>query len=225
MSAPDEALCPHRIPAGDWCSACDMYDEPAMPTSAPDEATGSRGEVEALAEERFWAKVDKSGDCWLWTGGTYRDGYGQFWVDGKKARAHRWAFEQVDGPIPEGLIPDHRCHTEAIQRGECAGGAECAHRRCVKPAHMELVTNAENVLRGLSPAALAARATHCINGHEFTEANTYVTRKGFRDCRACHNERSTERNRATFECPHCGETRNKSQWRRHLRAMHPEVAA
>lgn len=43
-------------------------------------------------EERFWAKVDKSDGCWVWTAGISSGGYGSFWLDGKNRRAHRVAY-------------------------------------------------------------------------------------------------------------------------------------
>lgn len=62
---------------------------------------------------RFWGKVDKSGDCWLWTGGLIR-GYGQFNIgrfDGKQKTvyAHRYAWTIMNGPIPDDLQVCHRC--------------------------------------------------------------------------------------------------------------------
>lgn len=78
--------------------------------------------------ERFWSKVDKTDECWLWTATITRDGYGQFWVSGKMVRAHRFSWELVNGPIPEGTQVDHRCHV----------------RRCVNPAHLRLVTHKQN---------------------------------------------------------------------------------
>jgi hypothetical protein len=101
--------------------------------------------VAADETQRFLAKVNTAGDCWLWTGGTDRDGYGRFqarrpgrWV---YVRAHRWAYETRYGPIPGGLTLDHTCHT--TDPG-CAGGPACPHRRCVRPDHLEAVTFAEN---------------------------------------------------------------------------------
>jgi len=83
---------------------------------------------------RFWVKVDKSGDCWLWTAATVRK-YGMFavLVDGKKRmrKAHRISFELANGPIPTGGVIDHVCHHEA----------------CVNPDHLRVTTvkqNAEN---------------------------------------------------------------------------------
>ena len=96
----------------------------------------------STAEERFWAKVDKTDSCWLWTAATTH-GYGCF--DAKPfgtALAHRIAYLLLVGPIPEGLHLDHLCRVT----------------KCVNPAHLEPVTGAENSRR-----AHAAR-THCKSG-------------------------------------------------------------
>jgi hypothetical protein len=119
------------------------------PTSRDVPANRSRlGRFVAADEtQRFLAKVDTTGGCWLWTGGLDRDGYGRF-----QARrpgggwgyvpAHRWAWEAEHGrPVPLGLTLDHRCHTTDP---DCPGGRACPHRRCVRPDHLEPVTTAEN---------------------------------------------------------------------------------
>ena len=55
------------------------------------------------AEERFWAKVDRRGpdECWIWTAYRDPDGYGQFGLNGRNVKAHRYAYEQLVGPIPD----------------------------------------------------------------------------------------------------------------------------
>jgi hypothetical protein len=63
--------------------------------------------------DRFWAKVDKSGQCWIWIGargGTM--GYGKMTKGGKTdghIRAHRFAWELAHGDIPAGLWVLHHC--------------------------------------------------------------------------------------------------------------------
>ncbi len=109
----------------------------------------SRVEDPARAGEaaRFWAKVDRTAGCWLWTGDKV-NGYGRLKVkrDGRwtHVRAHRWAYEDAHGPIPPGIYPDHRCHTEDLS---CPGGVTCPHRACVNPDHLEPVTFEENLAR------------------------------------------------------------------------------
>jgi HNH endonuclease len=147
------------------------------------------------AEERFWAKVDKNGPipeyrpelgpCWPWTGAKTDRGYGETW-DGRVLYAHRFAYELLVGPIPDGLEPDHLCRV----------------RHCVKaiadqhgPAHLEVVTHRENLLRGESPAAQQARRTHCPQGHPYDAENTSRW-NGHRYCLACRRERDRQRNRS-----------------------------
>ena len=84
--------------------------------------------MKKTAEERFWEKVDKTDECWLWTGACERKGYGRFGYEGKVVRVHRLSYAWANGEIPEGLHIDHRCH----------------QRNCVRPEHLRLVTNAQN---------------------------------------------------------------------------------
>lgn len=128
------------------------------------------------ADERFWEKVDKTATCWLWTATRSGNGYGNFAVTHfQRTSAHRFAYEQAHGPVPEGKDLDHLCRVRA----------------CVNPDHLEVVTHRVNSLRGVSPWADRARQTHCIHGHPFDEANTYIDPKHptIRKCRACHRTR------------------------------------
>jgi hypothetical protein len=125
----------------------------------------------ADTETRFWKRVARTDACWLWTGATTGYGYGQFYLGlgQRRVRAHRFSYELLVGPIPDGLVLDHLCRV----------------RLCVNPAHLEPVTQRENILRGEGTSAHHARQTHCKRGHEFTPENTYV-RRGMRTCRQCH---------------------------------------
>lgn len=115
--------------------------------------------------------VDEVTGCWNWTGPINYDGYAYARIDGgRPCRVHRAYYERLVGPIPEGLVIDHLCR----------------NRRCVNPAHLQPVTNRENLLRGIGIAAVAASRTHCPQGHEYSPENTYVSpRGGYRQCRAC----------------------------------------
>lgn len=124
---------------------------------------------------RFWAKVDRRDDdsCWPWLAST-RMGYGRIFPKaGVGIAAHRFAYELLIGPIPEGLVIDHLCR----------------NRGCMNPAHMEPVTNAENVLRGDGPTAQRARQTHCKRGHELTPDNLLKDKVGKRRCKLCRRIR------------------------------------
>jgi hypothetical protein len=132
---------------------------------------GHRARVgRATLEERFWSKVERvEGDsCWKWLGGKNSQKYGAFFIDGRNWPAHRISYELVVGEIPEGLVLDHLCRNTS----------------CVNPAHLEPVTNAENVLRGEGVTAANRRKTHCPMGHPYSEPNTGVS-AGKRYCRAC----------------------------------------
>lgn len=83
---------------------------------------------------RFIEKVDRSGECWIWTAAKKPNGYGQFHAGRTMVRAHRWAYEHLVGPIPADMTLDHLCRVRA----------------CVNPAHLEPVTNAENHHRGVA---------------------------------------------------------------------------
>ncbi len=62
------------------------------------------------AEHRFWIAVNKTDNCWLWTKGKDKDGYGQFWdKQYGNIRAHRWAWQMHNGAIPLGLKVLHNC--------------------------------------------------------------------------------------------------------------------
>lgn len=125
-----------------------------------------------LANSRLWSKIDASGDCWEWMAYRSKTGYG-YVKDGRSPRsAHLVVYETLVGGVPDGLELDHLCR----------------NHRCVNPDHLEPVTHKENVARGASTTAHAARTNHCINGHEFTLANTYIRPNGNRACRACRQE-------------------------------------
>jgi hypothetical protein len=146
--------------------------------------------------ERFMANVEIQPDgCWKWTGLTDSGGYGKFFADGRYIGAHKWAYEHFSGEkIPNHLEADHVCHRPEI----CRGGKGCPHRRCVNPEHIETVTRKKNASpeRSRLGAVTAARKlakTTCVNGHEWTEENTWVNPKnGWRYCRTCRRERSLE---------------------------------
>jgi hypothetical protein len=143
-------------------------------------------------EEKFRLKVDMNGPlipdhhdlgkCWLWTDKPGRGGYGVIHHQRRCLKAHRVSYELFVESIPQGFEPDHLCHTYSP---DCVGGDSCPHRPCVSPAHLELVTSNVNWSRGLNPAAINARKTHCIRDHEFTPENTRIDRRGGRQCRTC----------------------------------------
>lgn len=131
--------------------------------------------------ERFESYIfpEPNTGCWLWlgtcTGSPFK--YAMFWNGEKVVKAHRWIFEQIKGPIPTNMVIDHQCRMTT----------------CVNPNHLRVVSQRENILCGLAPAALQHRQTHCIHGHELNDANTYRGPTGRRQCKPCR--RLTDRKR------------------------------
>lgn len=150
-------------------------------------------------EQRLWSRVDKSGNCWIWTGPTDGKGYGTigFGGRGRNVYVHRLAYELIVAPIPEGLQIDHLCRVPL----------------CVRPDHLEAVTQRENILRGTAPSAVNARKTHCVNGHRYTPETTITAPDG-RRCRVCKQERDR---RLYWE-------RNPAPGVRRCLACHAEIA-
>lgn len=126
-------------------------------------------------EERFWEKVmpEPNSGCWLWVGALSK-GYGSISVSGRNQGAHRVSYEMLRARIPDGFDIDHLCRNPS----------------CVNPDHLEPVTRAVNVQRGMVPIVNAARPAsphHCPQGHEYTHVNTKITKAGSRKCRRCSN--------------------------------------
>lgn len=82
--------------------------------------------------ERFWAKVDKTGECWLWTGAKSPQGYGHMAVNRKSTTASRISLEiHLGRPIADGM---YVAHTPII----------CHNPLCVNPVHLREATPSEN---------------------------------------------------------------------------------
>ena len=132
-------------------------------------------DASAIVESpRFRRKVDRSGECWLWTGAK-SNGYGKIGVGGgskESVYAHRIVLSatlRVDLEFSDKT--DHLCRNPS----------------CVNPLHLELVTNRENTYRGL---AVALKET-CANGHPWIEDNWYINpSSGARSCQICRDARA-----------------------------------
>jgi HNH endonuclease len=132
-----------------------------------------RAEPRPTLEQRFWAQVDKTETCWLWTGVQFSTGYGQIKVNRKTSLAHRIAWYLTTGAMPGG--PLHH---------------SCGVKHCVNPAHLHehsRLSHAEEHKR-LGNASGHGHETECPAGHSYDEENTYVDRTGSRHCKRCGRE-------------------------------------
>jgi hypothetical protein len=157
-----------------WCGC----GQPAPLAKQTNKAIGSRigeplryvrGHFQVRTQERYCIEDHgyEGGPCWIWQRHINDQGYG---VVGRRGRAHRLMYEEMVGPIPEGLELDHLCRVRA----------------CVNPAHLEPVTGAENVRRGNSPSVVTARALRCQRGHDLSSVEAwYVSPSGHRSCKEC----------------------------------------
>ena len=128
----------------------------------------------------FWDKVTFTTDCWEWNNSKTKDGYGQFYFV-KSVKAHRFAYELYNGKIQNGLELDHLCR----------------NRSCVNPSHLEAVTHKENIMRGVGICSVNAKKIDCHRGHELTPENTFISKIGSRNCKACLKIRNDLRPRKT----------------------------
>lgn len=134
-------------------------------------AQGSDEWLAAISQARVWDKVELAYGCWEWKGSRDRKGYGKASVPGVKGWrfAHRVVWERWRRQrIPDGMVLDHLCMNPG----------------CVKPSHLEPVTQVENLRRW------AATITACKYGHSYKDpANVMVGSNGRRSCAVCRREK------------------------------------
>lgn len=133
------------------------------------------------APDRFWLKVEKTNGCWIWTG-CKANGYGIVGIAYETWFAHRVAWVSKNGQLSSDLQLDHLCRDRA----------------CVNPDHLDPVPQAVNMIRGDGWGGVNSRKTHCPQGHEYTDRNTYVIPStNGRMCRICKaSGRASEQARA-----------------------------
>lgn len=170
---------PIAVKSRGWCRAhytrWNRYGDPlgGEPDRVPAGVDGWKSRYEISAD-----------GCWLWTGSLDKHGYGQYDVyDGegsrKNWRAHRYVYEQLVRPLQDHEVLDHLCR----------------NHQCVNPEHLDPVVQQVNVDRGLAAAGMPRKSV-CKNGHEFTEANTYIRPgNGQRQCKQCAYDTGAERTR------------------------------
>lgn len=132
---------------------------------------------------RFWSKVNKTASCWLWTGAKGKWGHGSF----QGSSAHRFAYKQLVGPIPDGMFVCHRCDVGS----------------CVNPEHLFLGTQRDNIHDAINkgrfnPWVDAANKKRlkiggqCMKGHTVTE-KTLLKEKRSSRCLVCKQLKDRKR--------------------------------
>lgn len=135
----------------------------------------------ALARFFRYVNVTKSG-CWEWVGSTSNSGYGMFGWNYVATTAHRVAFWWFDRMPSKSEVVDHLCR----------------NIRCVNPAHLEAVSQSQNVQRGRG----GVPKTHCRRGHALTVDNVFMQRRYselMRTCLQCRRMRETLRRAKRLE--------------------------
>lgn len=128
------------------CKPCEKLYEAEWRKANPRRVSDRTASDNPLAEwsnasrAKFWSKVEKTDGCWNWRGSLTTKGYGQFGhrIVGLTSRAHKLAWESEYGAVPDGLVLDHLCR----------------NRSCVRPSHLESVSNQVNVIRGVESRVL-----------------------------------------------------------------------
>ncbi len=131
---------------------------------------------------RIFSKIEVHPDvsfngtpCWIWVAAFNGGGYGHVSLNSVLIDVHRIMFAWLVHPLPKGKENGTLDHL-------------CRRRACSNPLHLEFVSDAENLLRGISPPALNARKTQCKRGHPLTGSNLCVRRAtGYRQCVICRN--------------------------------------
>jgi hypothetical protein len=129
-------------------------------------------------KDRFWTKVlvhTDNNKCYAWIGSLNKDGYGNFWADGKIEKAHRYSFFLNNGFYP--AVVRHTCDNPC----------------CVNPKHLLAGNHADNMNDASERGRIRCqKITHCPKGHGYTAENTLLNSKNQRVCRSCNKKRTLE---------------------------------
>jgi HNH endonuclease len=149
------------------------------------------GKTHTLDEywEYLWSQVDWDVDepdrCWEWRGCINESGYGKIGIQGKRWLVHRYVYQEMVGPLTDGLAIMHSCDVP----------------NCVNPRHLEEGTRTQNQhdmqARGRSRARHWGKGGFCVNGHPWDGNEYFYGRKRVcRSCKADEQRARRERKRA-----------------------------
>ena len=164
--------CDRPFRARGWCST---HHQRWRTTGTTDDPAPRLAPAWPSAVDRLAAGlVPADNGCVEWTGHRAAFGHGRIRFDGKQIGTHRLAWILANGPIPDGMFVCHRCDNPP----------------CCNPDHLFLGTAADNNrdMAGKS-RHWKSKKTHCPQGHQYDEANTYPIPSGGRACRTCRRER------------------------------------
>lgn len=139
-----------------------------MPTLITEERLLSKSHL----EDRGYSSL-----CRIWEGRKRPSGYGL--IGSKSRHVHRFAYELLVGPIPDGLYVLHKCDQPA----------------CFNPEHLYVGDHEQNMQDKVDRHRGRGGnndKSQCKRGHLFDEANTYRLPNGHRSCRSCRAEASRQ---------------------------------
>lgn len=101
-------------------------------------AAANKRDTRGMTVAQFWAKVDKRGECWFWTGRPHANGYGHVVFKGRNFGAHRLAYILTNGPITRDVLVCHTCDISYAP-------GDISYRLCCRPDHLVAGTAAQNM--------------------------------------------------------------------------------
>ena len=142
--------------------------------------------------DRFWNKVEKTDECWNWTSAKHPKGYGLFSINNRNQRAHRVSYELCKGKIPEGMQVLH----------------ECDNPSCVRPDHLFLGTNADN----MADKVAKGRQAHFCPGRGEGHPTSKLTEDQVRAIRASPGPQSRIAIEFGISCGYVSDIRKRKYW-------------